>query len=591
MYMKRSHLLKIKSAAATLCAVVLSCGCNNELRTGGDQSGGEEGEFTTVNLSVGLAAGEQTLVSKGLTDGQENAIHNLYILAFQPDEAGDHRLRYYATGRSGTGGNGQFNFTLRRSASGVADTKLLLIANQNPYSLINTGMTYEEVQAALTSAELAVGPSFADTGIPMFGFAGNSPDTPLEITEGMSLSASLLRAVARVDIGVGTYDEQSGDWNKGNVDFKLIEIYVFKPQNRYTLMPLVNNLKYINGIPSVTAPSPAGEQGTDNFQYMISSGSVSSKAEIYIPEAALKDGTVYDADHDSRMALVVGGEYKGKMYYYRIDFTTAQTNVKGTALHDVLRNHIYRYSITGVSQAGYTTAGAAYSGKPVGLNLTAEIADWKGGVTSKPDPDMFVRMNFEGINGTIRTGSMKENGTSIDVTVSAKLQQFITDDGKSKSMLQYNTLLGEAYENTYNGTYNGGLYKGVKDALKREGPYAQLIIAPDNASESVMWRSTPKGTAVKNRVLDAKKVCWDYRGQGKSDWRLPRLSELCLLWLNRVEINQSKGFTSLGETSVTYWTGTEGGSADKAYAINAAGEITLNEKTAKYSVRCVREVR
>ena len=587
MYMKRSHLLKIKSAA--LCAVVLLCGCNNELRTrGGD---GEEGELTTATLSVGLAAGEQTLVTKGLSDQQEKTIHTLYLLAFQPDEAGDYNLKYYATGRSGSGNDGKFTFTLRRSASGAADTKLLLIANQNPYPLINTGMTYEGVQAALTSAELAIGPAFADTGIPMFGFAGNSPDTPLEITAGMSLSANLLRAVARVDVGVGTYDNQSGDWNKGSVDFKLTEIYVFKPQNRYTLIPLVNNLKYINGIPSVTAPSPAGEQGTDNFQYMISSGDVSSKAEIYVPEVALKPGTVYDANHDQRMALVVGGIYKNKTYYYRIDFTTARTNVMGTALHDVLRNHIYRYSITGVSLSGYTTAAAAYSGKPVGLDFTAEIADWQTGVEKKPDPDMWVRMNYGGINGTITTGTMKENGASTDFTVSAKLEQFITDDGKVKSQLQYNKLLGEAVENLYNGTYNGGLYRGVADALQREGPYAQLVIAPDNAAESVAWRSTPKEGPVKDRVLDAKKTCWDYRGQGRSDWRLPRLSELCLLWLNRVEINQSKGFTSLGETSVTYWTGTEGGKADKAYAINAAGEITLNVKTALYSVRCVREVR
>lgn len=588
MHMK--HLLKIKSAAAILCAVVLLCGCNNEIRTGGDPSGGEEGEFTTVNLSVGLAAGEQTLVSKGLTDGQENAIHNLYILAFQPDEAGDHRLRYYATGRSGTGGNGQFNFTLRRSVSGAADTKLLLIANQNPYSLINTGMTYEEVQTALTSSELMGGPAFADTGIPMFGFAGNNPGTLLEITEGMTLSANLLRAVARVDVGVGTYKEATGEWDKGNVDFELTEIYVFKPQNRYTLIPLTNNLEYINDIPSVTAPSPVGEQSTTNFQYTITNNT-SCKAEIYIPEVLLMEGTVYDTNHEERIALVIGGTHKSKKNYYRIDFTTARTNAAGTPLHDVLRNHIYRYSITNVSQAGYTTAGAAYSGKPVGLNLTVDIVDWQAGVESKPNANMLVNMNFGGINGAIKTGTMKENGVSKEFTVKEKTDKFVTDDWKVKPGLRYNNLIGEAADNLYNGTFNGGLYTGVQDAFSREGPYAKLVIAPDNATEAVMWRSTPKGTPKKDRVLDAKKACLDYRGQGRSDWRLPRLSELCLLWLNRVSINQSKGFTSLGVSSVTYWTGTEGGKNDKAYAVNAAGEITLNEKTKKFSVRCVREIR
>ena len=256
-----------------------------------------------------------------------------------------------------------------------------------------------------------------------------------------------------------------------------------------------------------------------------------------------------------------------------------------------MRNHNYRYSITNVSQAGYTTAGAAYSGKPVGLNLTVDIVDWQAGVESKPNANMLVNMNFGGINGAIKTGTMKENGVSKEFTVKEKTDKFVTDDWKVKPGLRYNNLIGEAADNLYNGTFNGGLYTGVQDAFSREGPYAKLVIAPDNATEAVMWRSTPKGTPKKDRVLDAKKACLDYRGQGRSDWRLPRLSELCLLWLNRVSINQSKGFTSLGVSSVTYWTGTEGGKNDKAYAVNAAGEITLNEKTKKFSVRCVREIR
>jgi len=592
MHMKRSHLLKIKSAAATLCAIALLCGCSNEIRIGDDNGDGEEKGLATVTLSVGLAAGEHTLASKGLTNEQENAIHNLYILAFQPGETGDYRLKYYATGRSGSGGNGSFSFILRRSVSGAADTKLLLVANQNPYPLINTGMTYEGVQAALTSWELAAAPAFADTGIPMFGFAGNSPDTPLKITEGMQLSANLLRAVARVDVGVGTYNEQTGVWDKGGVNFDLKEIHVFKPQNRFSLLPLIDNLEYASDIPSVTAPSPAGALGSD-FTYLetVITSNTYCKAEIYLPEVTFNGGKVYDVNHKNRMALVIGGTYQGKLNYYRIDFTTSPTNVEGTLLQDVLRNHIYRYSITNVSQSGYATAEAAYGGTPVGLSFTASIADWQTGTESKPNPDMLVRMNWGGINGTITTGTIIENGQSKEVTVQQKKAEFVTDDGKVKSELYYNNLTGEADDNLYNGTLNGGLYRSVQDALTREGPYAKLVIAPDNATEAVMWRSTPKGGPQKDRVLDAKKACWDYRGQGQSDWRLPRLSELCLLWLNRVEINQSKGFTSLGESNVTYWTGTEGGKNDQAYAINAAGEITLNAKTQQFSVRCVREVR
>lgn len=83
MHTKRSHLLKIRSAAAILCAAVLLCACSNEIGTGDD--GNQDGQLTTVTLKVGSAGNEQIFTTKGLSDNQENAIHNLYILAFQPD--------------------------------------------------------------------------------------------------------------------------------------------------------------------------------------------------------------------------------------------------------------------------------------------------------------------------------------------------------------------------------------------------------------------------------------------------------------------------------------------------------------------------
>lgn len=592
MHMKYSHTLKISRLAAFLCVAVFLCACSKEIGTGGDDSNGEDGGFTTVTLAVNPVTGEHTLTTKGMTTDQENAIRTLYILAFQPDvTGGTYRLKYYVTGKLVTGGgNGQFSFSLRRSLAGTADTKLLLIANQNPFAQVNTDMTYGEAQTVLVKGESGTGSAFADTGIPMFGFAGNSPDIPLEITEGMRLRANLLRAVTRVDVGVGTYQDASGTWDKGNVKFDLTAVYVFKPQSAYSLLPVIDNLHYDDaGMPSVTAASPVGTLSTVNFAYTGTAitNNTYCKAGIYIPEVAFNGGTVYDENHEARTALVVGGLYKGKTNYYRIDFTAARTNTEGTALIDVFRNNIYRYSISSVTLPGYPTPEAAYSGKPAGLTFTVGITDWVAGKNSSPSPDMVVRMNYGGINGIITKGEMKENGQSKIFTIQKKIEAFTTDDGKVKPALWYNNLLGEAKDNTYNGTGNGGIYKGVADVFKREGPYGTLVIAPDNVEGAVVWKT---GTTKPDRVLVAKKACWDYRGQGLSDWRLPRLSELCLLWLNKKTINQSKGFTSLGESSVTYWSATEG-KDDKVYAVNAAGEISLREKTEACSIRCVREVR
>lgn len=576
-----------------MLAAALLCACSNEIGTGDDDNVGEVGKLTTVTLSVNTAANEQNLSTRGLNEDQENAINDLYILAFQLDKNDNltYRLKYYATGKPVTNGvAGQFTFTLRLSVSGAADTKLLLVANFNPFPLVNTGMTYDDVQAALISGELLAAPAFATTGIPMVGFAGNastlsSPDTPLEITENMKLTANLLRAVARVDVGVGTYNQTNDVWVKGNVSFNLTEVYVYTPRGKYALLP--KTVKYNKQMPYVDAASPAGEIKTNGkFEYKGAAITANTycKSEIYLPEFAFGPGAaVNDGNHTNRMALVIGGKYNQQTYYYRIDFTDASSNFK-----DVLRNNIYRFSITAVTQPGYTDAQKAYEGKPVGLSFNASVAPWGMGVTTSPDPDMLVRMNYNGINGTNIEAEMVEDVTTATFKILAKKDQFKTDGDRIIYYgLQYNTMMGEAKDNTFNGYTNGGTYKDVQDALNREGPYPELIIAPDNATEAagVAWR-TGSGTG---RVLNAKQICWDYRGQGHSDWRLPRLSELMLLWMNRVAINSSKGFTSLGEGSETYWTGSEG-TDDKAYTVDRNGNIKKEVKTVTHLVRCVRQV-
>lgn len=617
MHTIHSHLLHIRKAAAILCAALFLCACNYE-RIPDDSGEEQDGEFITVTLSVGTATGQQSLTTKGLTETDENAIHDLYILAFQAedDQLIDFRLKYYATGRPGgsSGGSKQFNFTLRRSFK--KDTKLLLVANQNPYSKVEIGLTLNEVQERLLSDVLTAAPTFT-SGMPMIGFAENTKDALQISNEIKTLSANLLRPVARVDVGVGSYSNETGVWTKGDVAFVLKEVHVFKPQNQYSLLPLMNNLVYDgpdipSRTPSVNNPSQVGASIDGDgisgaFVYNETNEDITNtqtasycEDKIFLPEVKF-EGTVYDEPgHTSRMALVIGGLYKEKMNYYRIDFTKAQTNIAGTALENVLRNRIYRYTISSVNQPGYTTAAAAYKGKPISLGFSASIVPWETGtIDPSPAPDLFVRMNFEGINGTVVTGEMieGEGNRPTAFTILKKKETFVTDNGSTRySPLPYNELRGEVKDNTFNGYGNGGMYKSVQDALNREGPFGTLIIAPDNATDEagVAWRS--KGGSKKDRLLDAKKACWDYRGQGQSDWRLPRLSELMLLWMNKETINSTKGFTSLGEGEVTYWTGTEGdpdGKSDTntAYTVSKSGVIKLEVKTIPHLVRCVREVR
>ena len=583
--MKNSQRM-ITGRAASPCAaplllllLLLLPACGDELEKGG---GGEtSAETVAVTFSVNAAAGGQAPTTKGMSADEENAVRTLYIMAFQPDDGGAYKLTYNVAGTA-TGTAGQFSFTLRRSFSG-ADTRLLLVANHNPFTSVSTGMTYAEAQAALLSATLTAAPSFTATGIPMFGFAGDSETTPLEIRDGMTLSANLLRTVARVDVGVGTYDAGSGTWNKGSVPFDLTDVIVYKPNDRYALLPKAGNWSYASGgIPSVTVASPAGTPSTTNNTYTGITGGTYCKAEIYLPEVNLVGGKVYDTDHENRTALVIGGYYNssGSKSYYRIDFTTDPVNTDAAVLHDVLRNHLYRYTITAVSKPGYSSADAAYAGKGIDMIFTtASITDWETGTSASVKPNMLVRMDFNGENGTIKAGDIG--------TVSAKKNTWSNQDGKPWDALDYNSLLGEAGENLYTGSTNGGYYNTAINAFDREGPAPKLVIAPENAGQAV-WR-TGSGSS---RVLNAKQLCRDYRGQGRSDWRLPRLSELYLLYLNRVTIESSKGFTSLGGTgTITYWSASEE-SAGNAWTVNSSGAVTASakESTTCY-VRCVREIR
>lgn len=589
MHMKHSHLTKIRSAAAALCAAVLLCACTNELRNVYEE---EDSEFTTVTLQVGSAASQ---TKGGLTPDQEGAINSLYILAFQPDPGdGIYKLKYKATGTVDPNDAEKFSFTLRTTLSGQADTKLLLVANENPNVRAKEGKTVKEVQADLIS-DMTTQPAFAGSGIPMFGFAGDNPNEPLEITKELSPSANLLRAVARVDVGIGKYNGTNDTW-LGSAAFQLTHVYVYKPQNKYTLIPLLDNLKYSSGTPSVILPSMAktGDWGANRFEYTGDAiANNACKAEIYIPEVDFDGGKVYDINHTNRTALVIGGIYNGKTYYYRIDFTPNQTNTKGDDLNDVLRNTLYRFSITKVTQNGYDDPDKAYAGQPVGLSFTTQITDWMaGGRPPGLSPELWVRMVFKGVNGTITEGDMIQDGgnTPSPIKILPKKDFFVTDnDIQRNGALDYNRFRGEAADNTYNGVTNGGTYGTVANALEREGPYKELIIAPDNASDGIEWRSTDS-RPLNKRILDAKQKCWDYRAQGRSDWRLPRLSEVCLIWLNRGTINQSKGFTPLGSANETYWTGSED-KKGQAYSVNAAGEIKAMPKTTRLSVRCVREVR
>ena len=126
---------------------------------------------------------------------------------------------------------------------------------------------------------------------------------------------------------------------------------------------------------------------------------LTSKNTIYFVENELS-GTRYDDDHLKRPRLIIGGKYDGgPTTYYRIDFSGLDGGSKDSFTSDILRNHLYRFTINSVSGPGQETANEADATIPEKLDFTTAIEPWETGVEDTPNQQIGYYMNYEGLNG------------------------------------------------------------------------------------------------------------------------------------------------------------------------------------------------
>ena len=243
------------------------------------------------------------------------------------------------------------------------------------------GKTYAELQLLLQSTITGKLHDKAGNFV-MWGKANEA----LPNISSNKITIPMIRAVARVDIGVGIKTAAGvggvdGTWNgldkDGNIiPFVLNTIHVYRPNTAYAYMPfLASYYDVLNK--KVTQHSAIGANSAGNvtsLEYTVTNGF--SQKEIYIAESdVLMNGTgaLTDANYTKRCAIVVGGFYNGvaTSTYYRIDFNDNGTPRK---LIDVLRNHRYGMNIVSVSGVGYPTADEAYNSVTTGMNV--EVIDW-----------------------------------------------------------------------------------------------------------------------------------------------------------------------------------------------------------------------
>lgn len=557
-----------------------------------------------VTLSVSAARSGPSSPAALLPAGQDK-ISSVYVLQFTSGSgagpAASEKLLYVAEGKW-NGTKRKYEATLLKSGGSRDLYRVVILANIDGGFLYTLyGKTYSEIQQLCLSSMISGGPLSFDpaAGIPMFGVARRN--VPFEVGAGTDIGeVQLLRSVARVDVGIGRYNGDSEEWERNGVDFNMTDIQVWKAGQRYAWMPLAGNYSYnAAGYPSVTvASSVEGDLSASAWIYADSdiSSSLYCRNTIFLPETALS-GHVFDADHTNRPAIIVGGYYprnSGTKSWYRIDFTRSGTSID----LDILRNHLYRFTITKVEDVGYGNATDAYNSKPEKISFSATVEPWKAGVTAAPPGMIGVRMFYRrGVTEDAVVGRVKAKTTvwqgRVGFTYGYDYNNFY-NEGRN----YYDQMGGPA-------KFNGDLYPYAKggengrfSALNTEGVYPNLMVSNDvyalAGNDTIAWKDTA------NQVLTAFNLCRDYEGLGYTDWRLPRLSELALMYLNRSTLQSEFGFEPF---SGVYWSGSEYTDtealslkrASEAWALDFGGTTTETvlvhrPKWTSLRVRCVRQL-
>lgn len=580
--MKNSPISNLSKLAMIVAAMILQISCQQ------DEAYHPATDSAIINLSVSASnSGTATAA-----DDPASAIKSLCILQFTANGNNFGTLRHVGIGKEVTSGSGNYSATLLQSINDNDKYKLVILANfpDGDYGIFQRmgGRSYGEIQQACLSKELTGGnnvPAFnTDRPFPMFGVVQDG--NPLVINETMNLGAvSLVRAVARVDIGVGTKNADN-TWDKGNVKFNMTEIQIWKAGKQYAYMPAANNFSSATGTLTISDPSPTGTTETKVYGTAYITSNIYCADKIYLPEAALQWGSVYDANHKNRLAIIVGGTYNGSPTYYRVDFINDQTGTK----MNILRNYVYQFSITKVTDVGYPTAEVAYNSEPTNISFTVSLIPWQTGVTATVPNIVGYHISYGGLNGTVTTFDNQ--------TIPKKKEKF----GTFEYSFDYDQFYGEA--NIYwsfqinPAERNGWLYQSVSKAFEYEGTCPALMVSGDDVlssesadNEHIPWK--------KSGVLTAFDVCRDYGGNGYDDWRLPRLSELALIYGNKSSLESMRGFTRISDD--VYWSGSEylegeteqnKKGSNSVWAINfSTGLAEHHPKTDKLKIRCVRSVK
>lgn len=321
-----------------------------------------DGKDVNAEISLTIPGGFSVAYTRQMDDTKEKAVSTVDVLVFSNDATPKLEQIIPVTSISQDGA--AIEMVVKLPAGGHN-----IVAVANAHSLMSSiavDNTYDVVQKALV--ETITGKMYSSDGpIPMWGESGVKT-----ITADTELALSLYRSIARIDVGEGVWNSTDG-W-PGLSNFEMTEVYVMRPNNKYAVIPTELDASKVPDAPTVPAEATRFSVADSKSKFVYSDidpdGFITST--IYVPESDITDASV---THETRMALVIGGKYRanggtpwGGTTYYRVDFN-------GTSgLIDVVRNHLYRFSIKSVGGPGLADVETAYEAQS--SNMTAAVIDW-----------------------------------------------------------------------------------------------------------------------------------------------------------------------------------------------------------------------
>lgn len=341
-------------------ACVLLAACSNDDK-------GMEVENGQMSLKITVTTTPTS--SRAMTEADESTINNLMVLLFEPDASSAPSRLYKVVMASGvsSSGNGYLfdaRFGVDRSTT-PANLAVVVLANVGDMlddAIALIGKRYSDVRAALVKEDAA-----QDSYLTCWGVATTVIDTSLKA---QAISISLLRDRARIDVLTDTEKVSSSL-------FQLRSLHLIKPSTKIALIPdpanITANVALKPSLPTGMLPSDIATVWRATDGHSIIGMAYAAEADVRMGENA----EVNDGNRLNRPALIIGGVYRKssvtpedeeKVSYYRVDF------LHDGELIDILRNHLYRITITAVNGPGESTPEEAY--RTISAAISADIIEW-----------------------------------------------------------------------------------------------------------------------------------------------------------------------------------------------------------------------